>query len=118
MKAKKEIMKTMPLIKKETIPMINKEGTALRLKAFMLCRGLRPADVQKYLGLTCVQTVYRWLEGVNIPSVDHLYGICGLLHTGVDDLLVGTGNSVRTDQYMRQKLRLALFYLKMDLKRI
>ena len=99
--------------KKEAIPLINKERTALRLKALMLCRCLRPADIQKYLGLSCVQTVYRWLEGVNIPSVDHLYAICGLLQTSIDDLLVGTGVPVPTDRYTRQKLRLTFFYLKM-----
>ena len=36
---------------------------------------LNAADIQSCLGLSCIQSVYRWIKGVNIPSVDHLYAL-------------------------------------------
>ena len=49
---------------------------------------LKPADIQRYLGLTCVQTVYRWLDGTNIPTIDHLYALSCLLGVRVDDMII------------------------------
>jgi hypothetical protein len=47
------------------IPTIDKHNTAKRISHFMKSNGLKPVDIQAYLSLTCVQTVYRWLEGIN-----------------------------------------------------
>lgn len=65
---------------KDMFPIINKKETAKRLKYLMMWNHVKPADVQEYLGLTCVQTVYRWLEGINIPSVDNLYALSQLFN--------------------------------------
>ena len=60
-------------------PMIDKEKTGRWLKALFMVKGVRPKDIQAYLSLGCIQTVYRWLDGTNIPSMDHLYALSGLL---------------------------------------
>lgn len=70
-------------------PMIDKEKTGQRLKRIMKRRGLTPRDVQEYLSLSCVQTVYRWFMGINIPSIDNLYALSRLLGTDMDDMVVG-----------------------------
>jgi len=72
------------------LPMIDKQGTAKRIRYFMKVNRLRPTDLQTYLGLTCVQTVYRWLEGINIPSVDNLYALSYLFGIKMDDMIVGS----------------------------
>ena len=59
-------------------PVIDKKKTAERISAIMKVYGKTPADIQNYLKLSCVQTVYRWLEGVNIPSIDNLYALSQL----------------------------------------
>ena len=41
----------------------------------MKVHGLNAADIQSCLGLSFIQTVYRWINGVNIPSADHLYAL-------------------------------------------
>lgn len=70
-------------------PTIDRKKTGARIREIMrLCR-ITPAEVQYYLGLTCVQTVYRWLEGVNLPSVDNLYAMSCLFGVTVDDMLAG-----------------------------
>ena len=38
-------------------------------------RGVKPKDIQEYLGFGCVQSVYRWLDGVSMPTVDNANNI-------------------------------------------
>ena len=42
-------------------PLINKQETGVNLRRIMDMRGITPKDVQEYLGLGCVQSVYRWI---------------------------------------------------------
>ena len=53
-------------------PLINKQETGVNLRRIMDMRGIAPKDVQEYLGLGCVQSVYRWIDGVNMPTIDNL----------------------------------------------
>ena len=59
-------------------------------------RGMSPADIQIYLDLSCVRTVYRWLDGTNIPSVDNLYALSCLLRVDMDRLVAGTADDGRS----------------------
>ena len=53
------------------IPAIDKVRTGKRIKELVQRKYLTPSDLMEYLHLSCVQTVYRWFEGVNLPSVDN-----------------------------------------------
>ena len=52
-------------------------------------RGITPKDVQEYLGLGCVQSVYRWFDGVNMPTIDNLYALSGLFQVPMDAIVRG-----------------------------
>jgi len=52
-----------------------------------------------------VQTVYQWIEGINIPSVDHLYALSRLFHVNIDDMLMGNGNTVSTSVQCKMVFR-------------
>lgn len=71
-------------------PMIDKQGTAEKIRYHMEKNNLKPADLQNYLGLACVQSVYRWLEGVNIPTIDNLYALSQLFMIRIDDMIAGS----------------------------
>ena len=60
-------------------PTINKKETGVNLQRIMDMRGVKPKDIQEYLGFGCVQSVYRWLDGVSMPTVDNLYAISKML---------------------------------------
>lgn len=53
-------------------------------------RGITASDVQGYLNLACVQSVYRWMAGINIPTVDNLYALSQLLQVPIDQLICGS----------------------------
>lgn len=93
-------------------PIIDKKQTAKHIRFFMRCRGLKPTDIQNYLGLTCVQTVYRWLDGTNIPSIDNLYALSRLFGIKVDDMLAEEGETVPVLPYKRY-MHLLMYYEKL-----
>lgn len=70
-------------------PQIDKKQMGQRLKQIMKEKNVTPKEVQQYLSLSCVQTVYRWMEGVNVPCVDHLYALSILLEVTVEELVIG-----------------------------
>ena len=49
-------------------PTINKKETGVNLRRIMDMRGVKPKDIQEYLGFGCVQSVYRWLDGVTYAN--------------------------------------------------
>jgi len=52
-------------------------------------RGITPKNVQEYLGFGCVQSVYRWSDGTNMPSIDNLYALSELLQVSIDEIVCG-----------------------------
>ncbi len=90
-------------------PVIDQKKTAEQIGRHMERMGLKPKELQKYLGLSCVQTVYRWLEGKNIPVIDHLYALSYLFGVSIDDLVAGTKKECK-NRKIGPKLRRMLAY--------
>lgn len=74
-------------------PNIDSIKTGEKIKELMIKNNLCPKDIQTYLSLTCIQTVYRWLNGISIPSIDNLYALSVLFHTPIDDIIQGNRQS-------------------------
>lgn len=67
---------------------INLEKTGKRIKKLIDDAGIEVKHVQRYLGLTCPQSIYKWFKGKALPSVDNLYALSKLLRVHMEDLLV------------------------------
>ena len=76
------------------IPVINKQETGINLRRIMIWRGLSAKDVQDYLGLGCVQSVYRWIDGINMPTIDNLYALSELFQLPIDSIVRGNRNPI------------------------
>ena len=70
-------------------PMIDKVATGQQIKKWMEIRGLTVEDVREFLSLGCVQSIYHWLNGQSLPSVDNIYALSELLQVPMDQLVVG-----------------------------
>ena len=70
-------------------PVIDKRKTGVNLRRIMDKRNISVKDVQKYLGLNCVQSVYHWLNGISLPNIDNLYALSELLEIPMDELVCG-----------------------------
>ena len=55
----------------------------------MRLRGVTVQDVKVHLSLGCVQSVYHWLDGQSLPTLDNLYALSELLQVPMDMLVVG-----------------------------
>ncbi|MCD7840154.1 MAG: helix-turn-helix domain-containing protein [Erysipelotrichaceae bacterium] len=70
-------------------PTIDTLKTGQRIKELMILNHLTPLDIQEYLNLSCVQSVYRWFSGRSIPTIDHFYALSYLFGVPVDDMIIG-----------------------------
>ena len=70
-------------------PIIDKKATGINLRRIMDARGIEVKDVQKYLNLGSAQSVYNWLNGFNMPTIDNLYALSDLLQVSIDEIVSG-----------------------------
>jgi len=75
-------------------PLINKKETGTNLRRIMDKCGLSAKDVQEYLGLGCVQSVYRWIDGINMPTIDNLYALSALFQLPIDSIVRGNREEI------------------------
>ena len=95
-------------------PIIDKKKTGINLRLLMDERGLTVKDIQQYLNLGSVQSVYHWLNGLSLPTVDNLYALSYLFQIPVDDMLCGTRPKIFTGENQAQKKRLYAYYEKLN----
>ena len=69
---------------------IDKVRTGQQIRLLMEKRGVTVRDVKNALSLACVQSVYHWLDGQSMPTLDNLYALSDLLKVPMDMLVVGT----------------------------
>ena len=70
-------------------PVLNLKATGERSNQLRKDNNLRVIDVAEYMGFESTQAVYKWQRGESLPMVDNLYALSRLLHTSVDDILIG-----------------------------
>ena len=95
-------------------PLIDKKKTGINLSLLMDERGLTVKDIQKYLKLGSVQSVYHWLNGISLPTVDNFYALSYLFRVSVDDMLCGTRPKIFTGKNQVQIKRLYVYYEKLN----
>ena len=101
-------------------PLINKRETGINLRKIMDMRGVTAKDVQQYLRLGCVQSVYRWLDGINMPTIDNLYALSELLQVPIDRIVCGNRTPIAPDisseVHDTRDRRLYAYYQKLNEK--
>ena len=99
-------------------PIINKKETGVNLRRIMDRKGVTAKDVQQYLGLGCVQSIYRWFNGQSMPTIDNLYALSELLGVPIDMLVCGNRKSRELDTHLVahsvREQRLYIYYEKMN----
>ena len=91
-------------------PVIDKQKTGEQIRKYMKLRGLTVQDVQSYLSLGCVQSVYHWLDGQSAPSLDNLYALSELLRVPMDLLLAGNRSYKTEANLSAGAIRIMMYY--------
>lgn len=100
----------------DMFPIIDKRETGINIRKIMDRQGLTAKDVQQYLELGCVQSVYRWFDGVSMPTVDNLYALSELFKMPMDCIVCGNRQSSYfhcVEQYNESQIRRISKYCKM-----
>ena len=74
-------------------PIINLKMTGNNLKEICQDRNIAVKDIQAFLSLSCVHTVYKWFRGESLPSIDHLYALQELMNVSMSEMIVGNLNN-------------------------
>lgn len=100
------------------IPVIDKRETGINLQKIMDKYGITAKDIQEYLGLGCVQSVYRWLDGVNMPTIDNLYALSEFFQLPIDAIVCGNKRQITSDILIKmneeQTRRLYIYYHRIN----
>ena len=91
-------------------PVIDKRKTGEQIRKYMKLRGLTVQDVQSYLSLGCVQSVYHWLDGQSAPSLDNLYALSELLQVPMDLLVAGNRSCQAESSLTAGAIRVLTYY--------
>ena len=70
------------------VPVIDLAQTGANIMKLRKKAGLRVQDLQVALGLNSSQAIYKWQNGISLPTVDNLVILAALLQVRVDDILV------------------------------
>ena len=68
-------------------PVIDMVETGKNIMRLREERGMTVRDLQAYFGFEEPQAIYKWLHGVNLPSVSHLNGLSQILGVKIDEIL-------------------------------
>ncbi len=96
-------------------PVIDLKETGKNLRRIMDRRGISAKEVQQYLNLASVQSVYNWCNGINMPTIDNLYALSQLFRVPIDTIVRGNreviSHEVTTMNTMAR--RLWMYYKKL-----
>ena len=99
------------------LPIIDKKKTGINLRLLMDKRGFTVKDVQQYLKLGSVQSIYHWLNGISLPTLDNLYALSYLFQVPIDDMVCGNRPGIFTGENQVQIKHLYAYYEKLNMIR-
>ena len=88
-----------------TYPVIDVQETGKQLRRTCDRKQVTPREVQDFLGLAALQSVYGWFQGRSLPSLDNFYALSCYLGMRMEELLVPKGRSkeVRVREFAKER---------------
>ena len=75
-------------------PNIDMEATGKNIRRLRMQHGYTVRDLQKYLSLGTPQAVYKWQQGITLPSIDNLVVLSWLFGVAIEEIIVCTKPAV------------------------
>lgn len=94
-------------------PIIDKKRTGKQIRRIMEQKNITVKQLQVYLNLACVQSVYHWLEGSSMPTIDNLYAMSVLFEVSIDDMVCGNREYARVDDLRASYSRVIEYYTRL-----
>ena len=70
------------------IPAVNMTATGANIKKLIKSKGLTVSELQEMYGLNTPQSIYKWMRGEMMPSLDNLVILAYILGTTIDKIII------------------------------
>lgn len=70
------------------LPVIDMIGTGQNIARLRKQAGLSVRDLQDVFGFATPQAIYKWQQGVALPTIDNLVVLAAVLQVRLNDILV------------------------------
>ena len=70
------------------LPTIDMAATGQNINRLRKQAGLSVRDLQDIFGFATPQAIYKWQQGVALPTIDNLVVLAAVLQVRMDDILV------------------------------
>lgn len=70
------------------LPSIDVEKTGQNILYLRKRAGLSVKDLQIIFGFRTPQAIYKWQQGLCMPSIDNLVVLADILHIHMDDIII------------------------------
>ena len=71
-----------------SMPTVNLTMTGANIRAIRKQRGLSVKDLQDIFGFATPQAIYKWQQGVTLPTVDNLVVLASIFGVPMEKILV------------------------------
>lgn len=75
-------------MQRASMPTVNLAMTGANIRAIRKQRGLSVKDLQDIFGFTTPQAIYKWQQGVTLPTVDNLVVLASVFGVPMEKILV------------------------------
>lgn len=70
------------------VPTINMVKTGQNIRTLRKQSGITVSALQKVLGFSSPQAIFKWQRGDNLPTIDNLVILAALFNVRIDDILI------------------------------
>ncbi len=70
------------------IPTIDLAQTGANIVTLRKAAGLTVHDLQMVFGFNSPQAIYKWQNGMALPTIDNLIVLAAVLHVRMDDIII------------------------------
>lgn len=69
------------------IPTINIVATGQNINALRIKADMSVKDMQQVFGFTTPQAIYKWIHGMNLPTIDNMVILAEMFNVTVDEII-------------------------------
>ena len=69
------------------IPMVDMKHTGENIVSLRRRKGLTVRDIQRLLGFTTPQAIYKWQRGETLPTIENLAALACILCVPIEEIL-------------------------------
>ena len=69
------------------IPTIDIVATGQNINALRIKADMSVKDMQQVFGFTTPQAIYKWIHGMNLPTIDNMVILATMFNVTVDEII-------------------------------